>query len=78
MPPPIQQLAERLIEERGLEYMMTYKALKLHIKSLSDIQFLAEMTRIDNPKVISCLYSVGLSLRQQEMAMARWKELTVK
>ncbi|GAH81033.1 unnamed protein product, partial [marine sediment metagenome] len=34
-----------------------------------------EMTRVDNPDIFTKLWSIGLTTRQQEMAMARWKEL---
>lgn len=76
MPPPIQILAERLAEARGLEYRLQYKALKEHLKRMPDVDFLAEMSRVDNRDIFRHLWAVGLTRRQQQMATMRWKELT--
>lgn len=76
MPPPIQILAERLMLEEGLTYRLQYKALKEYIKRLSDVDFLAEMSRVDNPLIFNEMWSIGLSARQQEIALMRWEELT--
>ena len=73
---PIQNLAEKLIEARGLDYSLAYKVLKEYLKGLSDIEFLNQMSKVDNPNIFRYLWSVGLNLRQQETATMRWKELT--
>lgn len=76
MPPPIQILAKRLIDIRGVEYFIHLEALRGYVRALSDIDFLSEMSRVDNPDILFVLWSVGLTARQQEMAIMRWKELT--
>ena len=74
--PTIQILAEKLIAARGLNYARAYNALKFHLSGLDDLSFLAEMAEVENPDIFRYLWSVGMSLRWQQIATKRWEELT--
>lgn len=76
MPTPIQELAEKMEEARGLDYQVAQQALRDYAQGLSDTAFLYAMTRVDNPNIFRYLWSIGLSYKKQQIAIMRWKELT--
>lgn len=76
MKPPIQILCEKLRDSRGYAYNLQYYALKEHLKGLTDVEFLSEMLRVDNPDIFRYLQSVGLPYGWQQIAAKRAKELT--
>lgn len=74
--PPIQMLAEKLLDAKAMEYGLQYQALKTYIHDLSEIAFLAEIARVDNHRIFRYLWSIGLTYNQQQIAAMRWEELT--
>ena len=74
--PPIQNLAEKLIAARGMDYARTKSTLKYYVEHMSDLKFLEEMSRVTNPDIFRYLWSIGLTRKQQEIATMRWEELT--
>lgn len=76
MPSTIQILAEKMMIARGMEYRIASVSLKHHIDGLNEVAFLNEMTITDNPDIFNHLLSIGLPRAKQDMAMARYDELT--
>jgi len=76
MPPVIQNLAERLVEARGVDYYYATEALRAYMKRLTDIEFSKEVDAITNPDIIRYLWAMGLLARRQSVAALKYKELT--
>ncbi len=76
MTAPIQIFCEKLAVVRGHDYFTNLQALRHHLASISDDEFLAEMVRVDNKDIFGYLWSGGLSAARQQMANKRWEELS--
>ena len=76
--PPIQQLSERLLVARGIDYQNANYGLQAYLHDVSDEQFEAEIERVTNAKIFGKLWSMGLNARRQQACVARATELEGK
>lgn len=76
--PPIQQLAERLLVAKGIDYQNAYNGLKAYLQDIGDEAFEAEIVRVTNLRVFGRLWSMGLSWERQQACIARATELEGK
>lgn len=75
MPTTIEILYDKVQTTRYPSRPLYRKALKDHIKGLTDIQFLAQIVQIQDDYVLKYLWSVGLRSKQQEIVAQRSREL---
>jgi len=73
--PPIEQLTERMMEARGIDYQTAWEALKLYLDGIDDETFLLEIKRIENVQIFRYLWSMGLNRRRQLIVTDFWNGL---
>lgn len=73
--PPIQEMAERLLTAKGMDYAFAQAVLKSHLIAISDDKFIAEVARVTNSRIFGKLWSMGLNYRRQQACVARATEL---
>lgn len=75
MTPTIQILVEKLLVSKGSDYFITMTALRRYLGKLTDIEFSAQVDRMDNPAVMGHLFAAGLPLRRQSIVSLKQQEL---
>ena len=73
--PPIQTMVERMLEAKRLDYQFAKAALDVHLKSLNDEAFEAEVDRVTNVEIFGTLWSMGMNRRRQEACTRKAGEL---
>jgi len=73
--PPIQRLAEELMQARGVAHYRLRRALMMYIRQISIEEFEAQIDRVTNPKIFDYLWSVGLTWEQQRIVTLKAEKM---
>ena len=66
--PPIERMAEKLVQASGASYQIAYEMFRFYVRGLDFDSFKSEIDRVTDPGIFRVLLSVGMSDEKQDVA----------